>query len=151
MQICFPIALSSIYVKSKAWKKMFHTWPSSHVFLVHTTTPHSNMTNQFTQTQPVSHVTTIFTWDRLVPMTTSHSHDVMTTPLTRSHPMDISPVYTWPGGYGTEKMFRQYLPSCHILTKSIKWFAVLTRNMKIQSVTLAFRPGVGEGNSKIRI
>ena len=101
-----------------------HTWPprshitttiTSHPFtcdhLIHTTTPRShmtqfNMTNQFTQPQPGSHLIILFTWDRLVLMTAFRSHDVVTTPFTRGHPMDISLVYTWPGGHGTEKMFR---------------------------------------------
>ena len=149
-----------------------HTWPprshmtttiSSYPFtcdhLVHTTKPRSHMT-PFKHDQPVptttpwftcdrflhmwthhSHMTT-FNHDRLVQMTTLRSHDVATTPFTQGHFKDISPVYTWPGGYGTEKKFRLILSSCHIWTKSIKGFWNNPVNLQHENS----KSGVGEGN-----
>ena len=85
----------------------FSTFTCDH--LVHATIPRSHMT-PFTHDQPVQTTTAWFTCDHPlhmspVLMTTSRSHEVLTTQFTHGHTMDISPVYTWPG-YGTEKMFR---------------------------------------------
>ena len=130
-----------------------HMWPSrSHDHIPVTHDPFKHYL-PVPKPHPGSHVIIFFTMtnsihDRLVQINTFRSHFV-TTPFTRGHPMDISPVYTWPGVMVLRRCLDQYLSSCHIWTKSIKGFennAVNLQHENCKSVTLAFRSGVREGN-----
>ena len=108
-----------------------------------------SLANQFTQPQPGLYVISLFTWDRLILMTTSRSHDVVTTPFTCGHPMDVSSVYMWPDGYGTEKSFRPVsiiMPCMNQIQFRVCIYVVNVQHENSKSMALAFRPCVGEGN-----